>query len=107
MRFRSLAATLDFRSLDRSYVQYAAIEMCTKVAKNPTRGSWIRLKKACSCSSGVKRLTWVIGAWKHDSMTVNVHVDSDWAQGTERKSTSGGMVMVNGTVVKHGSRTQA
>ena len=36
-----------------------------------------------------------------------VHVDSDWAKGPERKSTSGGMVMINGTVVKHWSRTQA
>ena len=39
-------------------------------------------------------------------MNVDVHVDSDWAKGPERKSTSGGM-MINGTVVKHLSRTQA
>ena len=34
--------------------------------------------------------------WKHDGMTVNAHVDSDWAQ-----------MPVNGTMVKHWSTTQA
>ena len=37
---------------------------------------------------------------------MDVHVDSDWAKGPERKSTSGGM-MINGTVVKRWSRTKA
>ena len=45
--------------------------------------------------------------WKHDEMTVDVHVDSDWANDSERKPTPGGMMMINGTVVKHWSRTQA
>ena len=52
-------------------------------------------------------MTWVMGPWKHDEVNVDVHVDSDWAKGPERKSTSGGMTMINGTVVKHWSRTQA
>ena len=37
-------------------------------------------------------------AWKHDGVTVDVNADSDGAKGTERKSTSGGMMMVNGTL---------
>ena len=41
-----------------------------------------------------------------NGVTVHVHVDSEWAKGRERKSTSGGMMMVNGTVWKHWSRTQ-
>ena len=40
-------------------------------------------------------------------MTVDVHVDSDWAKEPERKSTSGGLMMTSGTVVKHWSRIQA
>ena len=36
-----------------------------------------------------------------------MHVDSDWASWPERKTTSGGMMMINGMVVKHWSRTQA
>ena len=34
-------------------------------------------------------------------MTVDVHVDSDWVKGPERKSTSGCMMMFDGTAVKH------
>ena len=45
-RFRSLAATLNPISLDRSDVQYDAKEICAKMA-NPTKGSWKRWKKAC------------------------------------------------------------
>ena len=49
-----------------------------------------------------------MGAWQNnEEVNVDVHVDSNWASGPERKSTSGGMMMINGTVVKHWSRTQA
>ena len=40
-RFRSLAATLNYMSSDRSDVQYATKEVCTRMA-NPTRGRWKR-----------------------------------------------------------------
>ena len=40
-------------------------------------------------------------------MTVYVHLNLDWARAPERKSASGGMMMVSGKVVKHWSRTQA
>ena len=43
-RFRRLAATLDHMSLDRSDVQHATKEICTKLAKT-TRGSWTRFQK--------------------------------------------------------------
>ena len=36
-----------------------------------------------------------------------LHVDSEWAKGLERKSTSGGMIMIDGTVVTRCSRTEA
>ena len=105
--FRSLAATLNFMSSDRSAVQYAAKAVCTKMA-NPTRGSWQRLKKAGRYLKGVQRVTWLMGSWKNDDeVNVDVHVDSNWASGPERKSTCGGVMMINGTVVKHWSRTQA
>ena len=38
---------------------------------------------------------------------MDVHVDSNWASGPERKSMSGGMMIINGTVVNHWTRTQA
>ena len=53
-------------------------------------------------------MTWKMRSWRHDDkVNVDVHVDSNWASGPERNSTSGGMMMINGTVVKHWSRTQA
>ena len=77
-------------SSDRSDVQYAAKEVCKKMA-HPTRGSWKRLKKAGRYLKGVEKVTWVMRSWKHDDeVNVDVHVDSDWAKGPERKSTSGG-----------------
>ena len=73
----------------------------------PTQGSWKRLKKAGRYLIGVEKVTWVMKSWRHDDkVNVDVHVDSDWAKGPERKSTSEGMMMI-GTVVKHWSRTQA
>ena len=86
-RFRSSAATLNYTSSDRSNVQYAAKEACTKMA-NPTRGSWKRLNKAGRYLKGVERVTWKMGAWQNDEeVNVDVHVDSNWASGPERKST--------------------
>ena len=105
--FRSLAATLNYMNSDRSDVQYAAKEVCKMMAM-PTQGSWKRLKKAGRYLTGVEEVTWVMRSWRHDDkVNVDVHVDSDWAKGPERKSTSGGMMMINGTVLKHWSRTQA
>ena len=58
-RFRILAATLNYMGSDRSDVQYAAKEVCKKMAK-PTRGSWKRLKKAGRYWTGVEKVTWVM-----------------------------------------------
>ena len=43
---------------------------------------------------GVEKVAWVTRAWKNDGVTVDLHVDSDWA-------------VVDGTVLKHQSITQA
>ena len=45
-RFRSLAATQNNMSLDRSDEHHAAKEICTKMA-NPTRGSRKKFRKVC------------------------------------------------------------
>ena len=83
-------------SSDRSDVQYAAKEVCTKMA-SPTRGSWKRLKEAGRYLDGVEKVTWKMGSWKNDDeVNVDVPVDSNWAGGLERKWTSGGMMMING-----------
>ena len=66
-RFRSLAATLNCMSLDRSDVQNAAKEMA-----NPTQGSWKRWKQACGCLRRAERVTWVMGTWERDG---NPYID--------------------------------
>ena len=40
-----------------------------------------------------------------DDLIIEVHVDSDWAKGPEGHSKRGGMMMVNGIVVKHWLRS--
>ena len=53
-------------------------------------------------------MTWKMVAWQNnEEVNVDVHVDSNSASGPEKKSTSGGMMRINGTVVKRWSRTQA
>ena len=106
-KFRSLAATLNYLGADRSDVQYAAKEICARMAR-PSRGSWRRLKKAGRYLVGMEKVVWEMKAWSDaEQVKIDVHVDSDWAKGPERKSTSGGMMMLGGTVVKYWSRTQA
>ena len=47
------------------------------------------------------------GGMAKQEVNVDLYVDSNWPSGPERKSTSGGMMIINGTVVKDGSRRQA
>ena len=68
------------------------------------RGFWFTLFHSCHCTSPCHTHT-TFSSKKN--MLVVVQVDSDWAKGLERKSTSGGMMMINGTVGKHWSRIQA
>ena len=59
----------------------------------------MRLETAAGYLKGVEKVTWAKRAGRHDEMKVDVHVD--------RIGTTGGVTMINGTVVKHWSRTQA
>ena len=55
-KFRSLAATHNYKSQDRPDVQYAAQELCTKMA-HPTPGSWKTPKKAARYPKSVEKVT--------------------------------------------------
>ena len=100
-RFRSFAATLKYMSLDKSDVQDAAKEMCADTSKLE------QSKKSCRYMREVETVTWVMRALKHDGMTLYVRVDSEFATGPERKSTSGGMMMISGTMAEHLPGTHA
>ena len=43
---------------------------------------------------------------EEEQLEIVVYVDSDWAGSAERKSTSGGLVVIGGAAIKHWSRTQ-
>ena len=81
-RFKSSAATLNYMSLDRSDVRYAAKEMCAKMA-NPTQGSWKRWKQACGCLRRVERVTWVMVKWDRDGDPY-IEEHSTWIRSGQR-----------------------
>ena len=48
-------------------------------------------------------MTWV---FRDEDDKMNIDGDADWAKGPARKSASGGMTVVGGTVEQHWSRTR-
>ena len=106
-RFRSEGATLNYLGQDRSDIQYAVKEICQGMSR-PTEGGKARIKRVARYLVGAMRLVWKYHEMEDDDekVMVDVYVDSDWASGWSRKSTSGGMLTVNGVGVKHWSRTQ-
>jgi len=53
-----------------------------------------------------EKVVWKMGELEDEKVIIEVWVDSDWAKGEERKSTSGGIMTVGGVAVKHWSRSQ-
>ena len=53
-------------------------------------------------------MVWKYGEFEGSErrIEVEVYVDSDWAGSSDRKSTSGGLVVIGGAAIKHWSRTQ-
>ena len=74
----------------------------------PSEGGKARIKRIARYLLGAQRLVWHYGmdSGDEEKLKIDVYVDSDWASGWSRKSTSGGVVLVNGAGVKHWSRTQ-
>ena len=100
--FRSKGATLNYLGQDRSDIQYAVKTICQGMS-TPTEGGNARIKITV-------RLVWRYWYGEKEAddevVVVDVFIDSDWASAAERKSTSGGMMCVDGVGVKHWSRTQ-
>ena len=106
-RFRALAARLNYLGQDRSDLQFASKEVCAGMAK-PTVGHLKKLKRAGRYLLGVRAVVWFYGSWQEDGLVqIDVYVDSDWAKREDRRSTSGGVLAVGGSVVKHWSRVQS
>ena len=105
-RFRSEGTTLNYLGQDRSDIQYAVKEFCQGMSR-PTEGGKARIKRVARYLVGANRSVWKYQETEEDDekVKVDVYVDSDWASGWSRKSTSGGMLTVNGVGVKHWSST--
>ena len=105
--FRSKGARLNYLGQDRSDIQYAVKEICQGMSK-PTVEGRTKIKRAVRYLVGAKRLVWKYTEKEDDAedVLVDVFVDTDWASRWQRKSTSGGMMTVDGVGVKHWSRTQ-
>jgi hypothetical protein len=105
--FRGEVALMNYMGQDRSDVQYAANQVSRGMAR-PTVGGRRMVKRIARYLVGAERVVWRYGDLGEDGleMRVDVYVDSDWAGGADRKSTSGGVVMMSGSAVKHWSRTQ-
>ena len=72
----------------------------------PTQRSWRQLKQLERYLVGKADMTWEYKAGARTDM-IDGYVDSDWAgDRQQRKSTSGGLVIVGGIAVKSWSRTQ-
>ena len=98
---------MNYLGQDRSDIQYA-VEMICQGMSTPTEGGRAKIKRAVRYLVGARRLVWryAESESEDEAVVVDVFVDSDWASGADRKSTSGGMMCVDKVGVKHWSRTQ-
>ena len=89
--FRSKGATMNYLGEDRSVIQYAVKMICQKKSA-PTEGGKTRIERAGMYLVGANRLVWRYAEreLEDEAVVVDVFVDSDWASGAEKKSTSGG-----------------
>ena len=104
--FRGMSARLNYLSVDRPELQFAAKEICRDMS-SPNDKSWDKLKRVVRYL--VKRPRGVIRYdWQPDPVGVDVFSDANWAacRGT-RKSTSGGCVMHGTHLIRSWAKTQA
>jgi hypothetical protein len=105
--FRGLAARASYLSLDRIDLMFAAKEVCREMAA-PRASSWGKLKRLARYVLAHPRAEWRFPFGVFSTMNLKVHSDSDWAGcRATRKSTSGGMISIDGTALKAWSSTQA
>ena len=106
--FRAMAARANYLAPDRLDIQFAAKEICRDMAK-PRVASMAKLKRLARYLLRFRRGTIHFRAQPEaDDTRVEVYSDSDWAGCRRtRKSTSGGVLMVGGGVLKTWSGTQA
>ena len=103
--FRSIAARCNYIAADRPDLMFAVKCMCREMAK-PTIGAWKKLKRVGRYLAGKSRSILKYD-WQGRETMVDGYTDSDWA-GCVRsaKSTSGGILMIGGRMIKAWSKTK-
>ena len=103
--FRAVAARGNYLAADRPDVQFPAKETCRFMSK-PTELGLSGLKRLGRYLEGKPRLIFRY-PWQ-EATQVDVYSDTDWAGCLRtRKSTSGGVVLLGGHLIKSWSSTQA
>jgi hypothetical protein len=106
--FRGLAARANYLSLDRMDIQHATKEACREMSA-PTEKSLAKMKHLARYLLNFPRATIRFqDTFETNDQVIEVFSDSDWAGCLKtRRSTSGGVMMVAGGLVKTWSSTQA
>jgi len=104
-RYRALAARINYLSLDRPDLQYAA-KCVSKYMSAPREHDWTYIKRLARYLVGATRAVQTF-KWQSPQKMVRTYVDSDWAgDKISRKSTSGGAMCIGKHMIKSWSTTQ-
>ena len=106
-RYRGVVARANYLSLDRIDLQFASKEACRQMS-DPRVSGEARMKRIARYLLKYPKLVWKYDRGKTDEHVIDVFSDSDWAAcRRSRRSTSGGVIVIDGGTVKHWSSTQA
>ena len=106
-KYRGVAARANYLSQDRIDLQFAATEACRQMS-GPRASGEARMKRIARYLLKYPALVWKFGRAESEEDVVDVFSDSDWAAcRRSRRSTSGGVIAVDGAAVKHWSSTQS
>ena len=103
--FRGLVARMNYLAQDSPDVQYPSKEISKEMAR-PRRGAWRRLKKVVCYLLGREAVVWRY-RWQDEVSKLITKSDSDWGGSRDdRRSTSGGVIMLGSHCIKTWSSTQ-
>lgn len=102
--YRSMAATLNYMAMERPNLGFAVKELCCSM-RSPSELDLINLKKAGRYLKDNGSASFVCG-WNVIINRVDGFSDSDFAGSEKRTSTTGGVILIGGTVIKSWSKQQ-
>ena len=101
--FRTQVGRLLFLVVVRADMQFAVVQLARQGA-HPTVSDNIALKRLIRYLSGTREFT--LSLRPKGRLHIEAVADSDWAGRADRRSTSGGVLLLSGAVVLSWSRTQ-